>query len=267
MFLQIPSEKPALQPETVFHIGDWPITNAMLLLWLMTIILVIIALAIKHKAAIKPSGRFMHIVEIIYGAMYGLVKNLAGGDKYVRAVFPLTGALFIFIGFGNLIGLTPVINGITYRGIAVFRTPTNDFNVTFSLALGMVILVQLISIRDWGFFGHLGKYIKIKEVILGFKKSVGAGFMSLIDLFIGFTDIIAEIARVISLSLRLFGNMYAGDFLTVILFGALAYGLPSVWLAMNLLVAVVQAMIFGSLTTIYYVMARKEVETSQTALE
>ena len=200
---------------------------------------------------------------MVYEAMKGLINNLTGNVKYTEKLLPLIGGLFVFIGLSNLIGLIPGIGAITYNGMSIFRTPTNDFNTTFSLALGMILLIQLISLRDWGFFGHLGKYIKLKEVYLGFKKGIGAGFMSLIDVFIGITDIISEIARVISLSLRLFGNMYAGDFLTVILFGAFAYGLPSLWLAMNLLVAVVQAMIFGSLTTIYYVMALKTVEAEQ----
>lgn len=259
-FLQVQAEQPTLQPETVFNIGDFPVTNAMLLMWVMTIVLIFVAKKIKNKAQANIKGSFMHLAEMTYEAMKGLLQNLTGNEKMTRRIFPLVGALFIFVGFGNLIGLTPIINGITYKGVGMFRTPTDDFNVTFSLALAMVLLTQIISIKDWGVFGHIGKYIKVKEVVLGFKKGIGAGFMSLIDLFIGLTDIIAEIARVISLSLRLFGNMYAGDFLTVILLGALAYGLPSVWLAMNLLVAVVQAMIFGSLTTIYYVMARKEME-------
>ena len=124
----------------------------------------------------------------------------------------------------------------------------------------MVILTHVASIRDWGIFGHLGKYFKFKEVILGFKKSFGAGMAAIIDFLIGLLDIVSEIAKTISLSLRLFGNMYAGEVLTVVIFAGLAYGLPSAWLAMNLLVAVVQTIVFGSLTAAYYMLAVKPEE-------
>jgi len=80
---------------------------------------------------------------------------------------------------------------------------------------------------------------------------------------IGLLDIVSEFAKVISLSLRLFGNMYAGDVLAAILLGTLAIAVPAPWLAMNLLVGVLQALVFGALTAAYYslAVARAENET------
>jgi len=143
------------------------------------------------------------------------------------------------------------------KGSQIFRTPTADFNTTFGLAFGSIFIIQLVGIKEWGLFGHIGKFLQFKEVFLGFKKGFSFGSTALISFFVGLLDIIGEIAKVISLSLRLFGNMYAGEVLTIVLFGSLAYLLPSLWLAMGLLSAVVQAMVFGSLVTVYYAMALK----------
>ena len=100
-------------------------------------------------------------------------------------------------------------------------------------------------------------FIKIKELYNGFRKSFKDGLFSIIDFFIGFLDIISELAKVISLSLRLFGNIYAGIVLTSVIFTGMAYILPSVWVGMGLLFAIVQAVVFSSLITAYYVLAVK----------
>ncbi len=266
--LQISAEQPQLQPETIFSVFGWPISNTILMTWLVAILFLIcghfIRQRIKQNKQLTPNT-FQNIVEIIYESMYNLLNQVTGNEKYTKKIFPLIGTLFVFIGVSNLIGLIPVLTSFTFNGDPILRTPTNDFNMTFGLAVSMVILTQIISIRDWGLFSHLGKYIKLKEIILGFKKSIKDGVMSLIDFFIGLLDLISEIAKIISLSLRLFGNMYAGEVLAVIILGGLAIALPSVWLAMNLIVALVQTIVFGSLTAAYYMMSIKPEEIPEEA--
>ena len=166
----------------------------------------------------------------------------------------------MFFGVSNLIGLIPGVTAFTYNGAPLLRTPTNDFNMTFSIALAMIILTQVVSIKEFGLFGHLGKFIKVKEVIVGFRHGFKSGIMSIVDFVLGLLDIISEIAKVFSLSLRLFGNMYAGEVLMVVLLGAFAVAVPSIWLAMNLLVGVLQAMVFGALTAAYYGLAVQKME-------
>ena len=172
-----------------------------------------------------------------------------------KDLLPLIGTLFLFIGLSNIIGLIPGLTAIVYNGVPVFRTPTNDFNMTFSIATAMIILTQFASMKRFGFFGHLSKYFKFGHVIRSFKKGFGAGAISIIDFLIGLLDIISEFAKVISLSLRLFGNMYAGEVLAAVLLGVFAIVVPAPWTAMNLLVGFLQAMVFGALTASYYVLA------------
>jgi F-type H+-transporting ATPase subunit a len=154
--------------------------------------------------------------------------------------------------------MLPGLSAILYNGSTVFRGPTSDFNTTFGLAFGAVLFLQFVSIKDFGFLGYLGKFFKFKEIYFGFKSSVGDGFMAIVDFFIGLLDIVGEFAKVVSLSLRLFGNMYAGDVLSTLILGSFAYVLPVTWSAMSLLSGVVQAIVFGSLVTSYYMLAAKE---------
>jgi F-type H+-transporting ATPase subunit a len=196
---------------------------------------------------------------MLYEAMLGFVEQIVGSKEAARSIFPLVATLFIYIGASNLIGLIPGVTNFTYNETPIFRTPTADFNTTFGLAFAMVTLIQYIDIKRSGMFAYLGKYFQFKQVWDGFKEGLGAGFVAIIHFCIGLLDIISEFAKIASLALRLFGNMYAGEVLAVILLGAIAYIVPSVWLAMNLLTGVVQAMVFGALIAAYYsLVARSE---------
>ncbi len=254
MFFQVPGEQLTIQPEKVFNIGNLIITNAMLLGVVVTILYLFISLYISAKNSLKPS-KFQTLIEIAVESFIGLLEQITNNRKTAEKLLPLIGTLFLFIGISNIIALLPGLTSLTYDGVALFRTPTNDFNMTFSIALAMVILTNIASIKAFGIIGHLGKFFKFKDVYLGFKEGVGAGFLAIIDFLIGLLDIISEVAKVVSLSLRLFGNMFAGEVLAAILLGAFAFVIPAPWVAMNILVGLLQAMVFGALTAAYYGLA------------
>ncbi|MBU0660734.1 F0F1 ATP synthase subunit A [Patescibacteria group bacterium] len=254
MIFQVAAEQPFIQPEIVFSVGNIPVTNAMIMSAFVMLIFLFVSVGILRKAKIVP-GTFQTIIEILFTAILNFLETLTGSKVLAKNIFPLVGTLFIYIGISNIIGLIPGISAITYNDVALFRTPTNDFNTTFSIALAMIVLTHVASMKEFGLFGHLGKFFKFKEVIIGFKEGVGAGFLAIIDFLIGLLDIISELAKVISLSLRLFGNMYAGEVLAAILLGAFAMIVPAPWFAMNLLTGLLQALVFGSLTAAYYALA------------
>ncbi len=256
--IQITASRPTIGTETIFNIGGlFPIVNSFLMAFLITVIIAIISYFIFKTFKIIPS-KFQSVIEIIYESMRGLINQISGDEKIANKIFYLIASIFVFIGFSNLLGLViPFLGSFTYKGMAIFRTPTTDFNTTFSLALAMVLLIQIASIKKWGFLKHISNYFKFHEIYYGFKKGIGAGFMGIVNFIIGLLDIISEFARVISLSFRLFGNMFAGETLAVVLLGFLAYILPVSWMAMNIFTGFIQAMVFGSLTAAYYSLAVK----------
>jgi F-type H+-transporting ATPase subunit a len=264
MYFQVSGENPTVQPEILFDFLDFPITNAMITAFLVTIILIVFIVFVRKNYILAGmTNKLQTIAELAIESFIGLLEQITGNKDRAKELVPLIGALFLFLGVANMITLFPFFSAFYFDGKPLFRTPTNDFNLTFSLALAMVLLTNIASLKKFGIFGHLGKFFKFKGIYLGFKESPGAGFMAIVDFLIGLLDIVSELAKVVSLSLRLFGNMYAGDVLLVILFGAFALFIPDVWVAMSLLTAVLQALVFGSLTAAYYTLAVESTEIEE----
>ncbi|PJE73961.1 MAG: hypothetical protein COV02_00335 [Candidatus Terrybacteria bacterium CG10_big_fil_rev_8_21_14_0_10_41_10] len=256
-FLQVKSDLPAISPEVIFNVGDFPVSSSVLLGFaILMAIAVFCFVCVKKYFSIKP-GSGQTFVEILYEGMIGMITQITASRSMSEKMLPLIGSLFIFIGISNLIELIPGIGSITFGGKAIFRAPTSDFNTTFALAFAMILVIQAASIKSWGLFGYFGKYFQFKEIFKGFRNNMGEGMMSIINFLIGLMDIISEVAKVISLSFRLFGNIYAGQVMAVIIMGALAYALPAVWSSLGILFGVVQAIVFGSLVAAYYMIALK----------
>ncbi|MBT3419158.1 MAG: F0F1 ATP synthase subunit A [Candidatus Magasanikbacteria bacterium] len=259
MFFQVDAAQPTVQPEAIFSIGSLTVTNAMMLGACITISVLVFFFVASRRLKLKPTSS-QSFLEMMVEAFLGLIEQITGNRKAAEQLLPLIGTIFLFFGISNLITLIPGLASITYNEVPLFRSPTNDFNMTFTIALGIVLLSQVMSIKSFGLFAHLGKYVKIKEVVAGFRQGFGKGLISIIDFAIGLLDVVSELAKVLSLSLRLFGNMYAGEVLAAVLLGAFAFAVPTVWLAMNVLVGVLQAMVFGALSAAYYTQAVKQME-------
>lgn len=249
---------PSIGPETVFHIGDWAVANSTLIL-VLSLVIISITLFIFNKRKKMVPNMFQNILESIYESIEGLMLQLTGSKKIADRVLATVGSVLLFIGFSNFIGHVPLLTSLTYKGEPVFRSATADFNTTFALALGAIIVIQFIGFKENG-LGYLGHFFKFKEVYRGFKQGIGAGMISLIEFFVGLLELVSEFIRVISLSVRLFGNMFAGKVVMAIAISSFAYVLPALWLGMEFLVAFVQALVFASLVTVYYTLVLKHEE-------
>jgi F-type H+-transporting ATPase subunit a len=97
-----------------------------------------------------------------------------------------------------------------------------------------------------------------KQVIKGFKKSLGEGAVSVIGFFVGLIEVFSEVAKMVSLSLRLFGNVFAGEVLLTVLASLIAFLVPLPFMALELLVGLIQATVFSMLTLVYLTMATAE---------
>lgn len=252
--LRVQREVISVQPEVLGSVAGMPITNTFTMILLVVLLVLVVVLVVVPRFSLVPNAT-QNVFELAYEGMIGLVEQITGSRERAEAIFPVIGALFVFIGISNMINLIPGFSALTWGGLSLFRTPTSDFNTTFGLALGMLVLVQVASLRSWGVVGYIGRFIKIKEVYQGFKKGLSEGGMAVVEFFIGLLDIVSELAKVVSLSFRLFGNMFAGEVLAILLLGSFAYFVPALWLSMNLLFAVVQAIVFGALATAYYSLA------------
>lgn len=262
--LNVVRDIPDIFPVLLFENGFFAFATSTLTLVLISIAAVVVSIILMKKFSVYPS-KFQVALEMIHDMIVDLVSNITGDAKRSKELFPLIATVFLFLIVSNLITLIPGFAEITVGGNPLFAHPTADINTTMGLALALVIFINLMSVKEWGFFSYLGKFFQFKQVYQGFKKGFGSGMTAIIEFLVGLLDIIGEVAKVISLALRLFGNMYAGNVLMIVLFGFVAYLIPAFWLTMNLFVGILQAMVFAALTASYYMLAVKPSESEKTS--
>lgn len=284
-------EKPHIElgAETLFKVGPVPITNSFfMMIVVMTLIILVFSYAarkITHDP--RKGGRFGAMIELVLEFLLNLVEG-TGGKKLGRAVFPLVSALFIFIILSNFTGLLPGVGSIYVNKeaeasheadaaadteehavadtavnaadeepveaaaeeghgdtvhVPIMRPPTADLNMTLALSTITFMSVQIFGIRAHGFKGRI-------------KHMANPAFIFPIE-------VISELSRIISLSARLFGNVFAGEVLLGVAY-AIANSIkiavipllfPVMFLGLETLFGTIQALVFALLTLIYIFLA------------
>lgn len=212
---------------------------------LVAILLCVVAFFATRNFRMIPSG-LQNTVEAIVEPVYNQVCDILG-PKYGPRYAPFLGSLFLYIFFMNLLGVVPLM-----------KSPTSNLNVTFALAITVFVYVQFTAIRENGLIGWL-------DHMAGSPRSpIEWGLVPLAFPI----HVIGELAKPVSLSCRLFGNIFGEDMLLVgfatlgigamsaMHLGALPFGLPIhfVFLFLALLTSFVQAMVFAMLSTIYFLL-------------
>lgn len=252
----------SIQPEIIFSIGGFGIANSTLMIFVMMLGFFFLGRYMTRTFKIIP-GKFQLMMEFLYTGVMDLVIQITNNEKHAKKIFPIIGTILIYFALANVISIIPGLTDITYNGVALLRTPTSDFNTAFGVSLATVLVLNMVSIREWGIFGYLGNFFNFKGIYLGFKKSLMDGFIGMVEFFVGVLNIIGELAKVISLTFRLFGNIYAGQVLAIIIMGAFAYVLPTVWSVMSNFTGLLQGFVFAALVAVYYTLALKPEDTQE----
>ena len=244
---------PPIKAEPIFGIGPVVITNSMLASLVALLLLVLLIRFSTGRLAQRP-GRRQAAVEYVVGGLYNFSKGAGGGSG--AALFPLFAGLLLWLLVNNWIALIPGFGQILVnhegQSFPLFRAMNADFNSTLALALMVFFLIHFYGVRTHG-IGYFAEFINIPAVI---KK----GPAGLIDLVVGIFHTIGEFAKIISLSFRLFANIYGGEILIAVILGlagpvaVIFYGLEVV------VVAVIQAFIFGLLALIYISLVSEHAE-------
>lgn len=261
---------PNVPPDLLFTIPgiQFPVTNTLLCTWLIILLLVVLVFFIRRRQELVPRG-FQNVVEWATEALQNLVEGVSGRVRG-RRFFPLVATLFIFILLGNLVDVLPGVDTIgtvdgaaspvnlgflhllfgndSNRLVPWFRPPTTDLNLTFAMALVVVVVCQVLGFWWLGPRVHLHKYLKLKELFTH-------GVSGPIEFFVGLIEIITELSRLLSFAFRLFGNIFAGSAVLAV-FGYLTVGVANiVFIPLELFVAFVQALVFALLTLVFLEMA------------
>jgi F-type H+-transporting ATPase subunit a len=167
----------------------------------------------------------------------------------------VVGTVFFFILVSNWMGLLPGTGSIVFGHDPVLRPANTDLNLTLAMALFSVISSHVLAISSIGFFTHVGKFIQIGGIVKSLKHGPIAIFTALVQFMIGILEIIAEFAKVMSLTLRLFGNIFAGEVLISVISGLVAAVVPTPFMFLEILVGLIQASVFAMLTVVYLTVA------------
>lgn len=238
--------------EPIFHLGPLTITNSLLTSWIITAVLVAFAYLVSKSVVLVPKG-LQNFAEAILEALYNLMEGIAGNRA--RLFFPLLATFFLFVIVNNWAGLLPGVGSVGFYEVQeghklfvpIFRAATSDLNTTLALALVSVIATQYFGIRSLGLGGYVTHYFH--SPLKGGIAVVGLGL--LIGIFIGFLEIVSEFVKIVSLSFRLFGNIYAGEAVLTTVSGILAFLAPIPFLLLEVIVGFVQAAVFMMLTLVF----------------
>lgn len=241
---QFAAESPhvSLAAESIFTIGSVHITNA-IILGLLGYVVLIWTLVYTAYVVKKDKKRNMFVKLIVWGyeSLYNTVEQVVGDKKIARTLAPLPITLFFFIITQYYLGILPFVGPITVDGTPLFRGFAADLNTTLGLAVISLVAAQIYAIKVHGFFGNAGRYLRNP-----FKDPAGA--------FEGILEIIAEFSRTVALSLRLFGNVFAGEVLLVMVAFLTNYfaiaALPPFYI-FELFIGGIQAYIFFMLSTVF----------------
>ncbi len=241
----------SIKAEELFHIGSWPVTNSLLLASISMLVIGVITFILHRKLATVP-GTFQSVFELLIDQIFGVMDSVLGKRSLSERYFPLIASIFLFVLVSNWLGLMPFVGSIgltPHTGehygtfIPLFRAPAADLNFTVILAIISILATQFLGILALGIKRHASKYFTFKNPIYT---------------FVGLLEFVSEFAKIISFSFRLFGNVFAGEVLLIIIGFLAPYILPLPFLILEVFVGFMQAFIFAMLTLVFVAIAVAE---------
>ena len=232
--------------EKILDVFGFPLTNTLLTSFLVVISLMIGAYVLGRKIKAIPAG-IQNAAEFVIDGLLGFMTTISGDRKTAEKFFPIVATIFIFVLFANWAGIIPGVGSIGFYEdgktfVPFFRSVNSDLNMTLALALIVVTLSHFFGVAGLGAVKHAGKFFNFKSPI---------GF------FVGILEFISEFAKIISFSFRLFGNVFAGEVLLVIITFLVPVIAPVPFYGLEIFVGFIQALIFAVLTMMFLVVATK----------
>lgn len=195
--------------------------DAIIYTWLIMALLVLLSIAATKSLKAVPSG-IQNFMEVIVGGIENMLVETMG--EHGKPFFPLIATLALFILVSNLIGLVPG-----------FFPPTANINTTAACAVVVFVMTHIVGVKEHG-AGYIKHFL---------------GPIAWLAPMMFFIEVIGHFSRVISLTLRLFGNMNGHELVLIIFFGLAPFLVPLPMMLMGVLVSFIQAFVFMLLAMIY----------------
>lgn len=240
-----------LAPLALFHIGTIPVTNTLITAVTVSILLIVFAFFAGRALRLTPSG-FQTALELLVTYPYDFVRETlsprqgdeTSNDRLAEKVYPLIMTIFLFVLSVNWFGLLPFVASVgiieEVHGVSelipFFYPGATDLNMTLALAIVAFFAIEIAGITTLGAIKYGKKFLN---------------FSSPLAFMVGAIEFISELVRLISFSFRLFGNIFAGKVLVLVIMLFVPLILPVPFLAFETFVGFIQAAIFAMLTLFF----------------
>lgn len=241
----------SLAAEPLFHLGTFPVTNTLVVAWVIALLVIGTVLITSRRYRAVPRG-MQNFFELVFEGALSFMTTITGSREKSQKFFPVVMTIFLFVILSNWVEVVPGLGSIGIWGehhgervlIPFIRSSSADLNVTLALAIASVVATQIIGIMSLGLFQYAGKFF-----VAPWKKPY------LVGTFVGFLELISECAKMVSFSFRLFGNIFAGEVLLLVVGFLVPYLVPLPFLFLEIFVGFVQALVFSMLTLVFMTMA------------
>jgi F-type H+-transporting ATPase subunit a len=261
-WMSVPKPEPHLPAPILFHVLGLPISNSMLAGWITVIFLAVFCWLITRRIQLVP-GRWQVVLEAALGWIFDVCNSVAG-EKNGRKFFPVVCTIFLFVLFNAWLSLIPGFGSIQIhihgQEYELIRGANTDVNTPLAIALISFVFVAYYGLKELG-IGWLKQYFNFGP----FFRSIGGifkgkfNFMDIfsgvIEAFVGVLELLSRFITIISFTFRLFGNMTAGEILLLIAAFLVPWVLAIPFYGLELLIGLVQALIFSLLTLVFVTMA------------
>ena len=224
----------SIKAEELFELWHIPITNSILLALITCAVLLVVGLILRGQLKLVP-GKLQSVVELLMEQVLALMDSVFGTREKSEKYMPVVLTVFLFILFSNWFGLLPIVGPVVYHHAPLLRAPSADLNFTIALAIIAVFSVNFLSVLALGVVGFVKRFFS-KNIILS---------------AVGILEIISEFVKIISFSFRLFGNVFAGEVLLLIIGFLVPLFIPLPFLFLEVFVGFMQAFIFSMLTMVF----------------
>lgn len=236
-----------LAAERLFEVWGIPITNSTLAIWLVMAILIVVGILVGRRASLVP-GKLQNAFEMFFEYLLEMMEKTLGSRKLALRYFPLIMTIFLFILVSNWLHFVPIFGTITIKHahhmVPLFHGVNADLNTTLALAIISFLVIELSGILTLGVLKYGSKFVNFNGGAMGF--------------IVGLLELIGNLARLISFSFRLFGAIFAGEVLLLVIGTFVPYVLPVPLMAFEAFIGLLQAAIFAILTLAFIKIAIDE---------
>ena len=222
-----------ISAEPIFSLGNFSLTNSMLMSLTISVVLSLIAISFSRAIKSRRFSGWHTFIQTLVESFYEFVRLVA--PQQGTRLFPLIATIFFFVMLGSWVGLLPGAETIKLNHAPLIRGGTADLNITLGLALFAVASIQYYCYQTQG-MKYFKKFINLSNPI---------------NFFVGILEILSEFARIMSFAFRLFGNIFAGEVLLAVIAFLVPLAAPLPFLGLEIFVGFIQALVFATLTLVF----------------